>query len=78
MLHAIWVFAISPIRRTPTWLGIGSPPGFGTERPKKCGWVEGPCAHLKIIGLMNDAALLSPKVMQGKDKILEGHEESSR
>jgi hypothetical protein len=78
VLHAIRVFTVPSIRRTPAWLGIGGPPGLWAKGPEKRGRVKGSCAHLKIIGLKNDAALLSPIVMQCEDEILEGHEQSRR
>jgi hypothetical protein len=56
-------------------LGIGGPPGLRAKGPEERGWVEGACPHLKIIGLMNDAALLGPVVMQRKEEILEVHEQ---
>jgi hypothetical protein len=37
--------------------------------------MKGACPHFQIIGLMNDAALLSPVVMQRENEILEGHEQ---
>jgi hypothetical protein len=40
--------------------------------------MKGACPHFQIIGLMNDAALLGPVVMQRENEILEGHEQSSR
>jgi hypothetical protein len=40
--------------------------------------MKGARPHLQIIGLMDDAALLGPVVMQREDEILEGHEQSSR
>jgi hypothetical protein len=35
--------------------------------------VKSACPHLKIIGLMNDATLLGPEVMQRENEILEVH-----
>ena len=40
--------------------------------------MKGAGPHLQIIGLMDDAALVGPIVMQRKNEILEGHEQSSR
>jgi hypothetical protein len=40
--------------------------------------MKGACPHLQIIGLMDDAALVGPVVMQRENEILEGHEQSSR
>ena len=40
--------------------------------------MKGACPHLQIIGLMNDAALPGPVVMQRENEILEGHEQSRR
>ena len=40
--------------------------------------MKGASPHLQIIGLMNNAALISPVLMQRENEILEGHEQSSR
>ena len=37
--------------------------------------MKGACPHFQIIGLMNDAALPGPVVMQRENEILEGHEQ---
>ena len=40
--------------------------------------MKGACPHFKIIGLVQDAALVYPVLMQCENEILEGHEQSSR
>ena len=40
--------------------------------------MKGARPHFQIIGLMDDAALVGPVVMQRENEILEGHEQSSR
>ncbi len=40
--------------------------------------MKGASPHFQIIGLMNDATLFCPVVMQREDEILEGHEQSRR
>jgi hypothetical protein len=40
--------------------------------------MKGAGPHLQVIGLMKDAALVGPVVMQRENEILEGHEQSSR
>ena len=40
--------------------------------------MKGAGPHLQIIGLMDDAALVGPVVMQRENEILEGHEQSRR
>ena len=40
--------------------------------------MKGAGPHLQIIGLMDNAALVGPVVMQRENEILEGHEQSSR
>jgi hypothetical protein len=78
VLHAIRILAVSPIRWTPAWLGIGGTPGLWAKGAEERGWMKGTRPHLQIVGLMNDAALLGPVVMQCENEILEGHEQSSR
>jgi hypothetical protein len=75
VLQAIWILAVSSIRRPPTWLRIGCPPGLRTKGSEERGWMKGARPHLQIIGLMDDAALLGPVSMQREDEILEGHEQ---
>ena len=36
-----------------------------------------PSPHFEIIRLMENTALISPELMEGKDQILEGHKQSS-
>ena len=36
-----------------------------------------PSPHFEIIRLMENTALISPELMEGKDQILEGHNQSS-
>ena len=73
VLHTIRILPISSIRRTPTWLGIGGPPGLRAQRPEERGWMKRAGAHLQIIGLMDNAALVGPVMMQREDEILEIH-----
>ena len=40
--------------------------------------MKGACPHFQIIGLVQDAALVYPVLMQCENEILEGHEQSSR
>jgi len=75
VLHAIRILAVSSIRRTAAWLRIGGPPGFRAKGPEERGWMKGTGPHLQIIGLMDDAALGGPVVMQRENEILEGHEQ---
>src|SRR5262249_6074869 len=78
VLHAVRVLAISSICRTPAWLRIGGPPRLRTKAPEERGWMKGARPHFKIIGLVQDTALLGPVLMQCENEILEGHEQSSR
>src|SRR5207244_5980953 len=57
-------------------LRIGRLPGLRTQRPQKRGRVEGSGSHFQIVGLMNDAALVSPIAVEGEDQLLEGHSSS--
>lgn len=73
MLHAIRIFAVSSIRGTPAWLGISSPPGLRAQGPEERSGMKGARPHFQIIGLVDNAALLCPEVMQRENEILEGH-----
>jgi hypothetical protein len=40
--------------------------------------MKGARPHFQVVGLMNDATLISPVSMQCENEVLEGHEQSSR
>jgi hypothetical protein len=73
MLQPVRVFAVPAIGRTPAGLRIGRTPRLRTERAEKGRRMKCPCAHLKIVRLLNNAALVSPEAMEGKDQVLERH-----
>jgi hypothetical protein len=70
VLHPVGVLAVTAIGRPARRLYIGGAPGLGTEYTQKGGWMEGTCTDLNIVGLMNDAALRSPVILQGQYKLL--------
>ena len=39
--------------------------------------MEGPSPHFEVVWLLNNAALVSPETLEGKDQVLEGHKQSS-
>src|SRR5262245_5394024 len=78
VLHAIWIFTVSPICGTPAWLGIGRAPRLRAKGSEERGRMKRAGPHLQIISLMNDTALVGPVMIQRENEILEGHEQSSR
>ena len=76
VLHPVRIVPVPAVSRAPAGLRIGRLPGLRTQRPQKRGRVEGSGSHFQIVGLMNDAALVSPIAVEGEDQLLEGHSSS--
>jgi hypothetical protein len=70
VLEAVGVLAVTAIGGTPGWLHIGDIPRFGTKDPEERGRVEGSGPLFGIIGLLDNASLLRPVPLQGKNEIL--------
>src|SRR5215210_4510433 len=70
VLHSVWIFAVASVRRPPTGLRIGCPPWLRTERSEKGCRMKCSCSHFQVIRLLDDAALISPKTMEGEYEIL--------
>src|SRR5215208_73996 len=78
MLHPVWIFAVASVRRPSTGLRIGCPPWLWTQRSEKGSRMKCSCSHFQVIRLLDDAALISPKTMEGEDEILIVQEMSCR
>src|SRR5690606_14157575 len=70
VLQPEWIVAVSPVRGAPRGLYVSSAPGFRSDSPQQRRGVERAGPHLHVIGLQNDAALLRPIVLQGKNELL--------
>jgi len=73
MLEPVGIFAISPVSGTSAWFHIGCTPGFRTESPEKGGRIKRSGALFRIIRLGEQAVVRFPKMVEGKDDILECH-----
>ena len=78
MLHPVWIFAVASVRGPSTGLRIGCPPWLRTQRSEKGSRMKCSCSHFQVIRLLDDAALISPKTMEGEDEILIVQEMSCR
>ncbi len=70
-LHAVGVLAVAPIIRADGGLYVGHVPRLRAQHAQGGGGVERAGAHLLVIGLPDEAALLSPEVLQAEDDGLE-------
>ncbi|MPM26107.1 hypothetical protein SDC9_72608 [bioreactor metagenome] len=73
VLQAVGVLAVPAVGGPPGRLHVAHPPRLGSEDPEARGGVHGACAHLYVIGLLDDASLLRPEPFEPKDDFLEIH-----
>src|SRR4029078_11379111 len=63
--------AIAAVLRPPRRLHVGRPPGLRSKRAQGGCGVKGAGAHLHVVGLQNDAALVRPIALKPEDQVLE-------
>jgi len=73
LLHAIGVFAVPAVVRAYGGLHISHLPWLGPQHAQDRSRIHGPCAHLDIVGLPDQTALLRPELLQSHDHLLEIH-----
>ncbi len=73
LLPAVGVLAISPIGRPHRRLGVGHVPWLGPQDAQRCGGVERSRAHLHIVRLPHDAAMVGPELVEPHDHRLKVH-----
>src|SRR5712691_4015965 len=71
MLQAIGIFAVAAILGPSRGLHVGRVPRLRPDRAQEGGPMESTCAHFHIHRLHDDAALLSPIVLQFENDLLE-------
>jgi hypothetical protein len=71
MLEPVRVLAVATVGRAAGGLDVGGLPGIGAERPERGGGMKRPSAHLDVIGLEDDAALIAPIIVERQDELLE-------
>ena len=64
VLQPVGVLAVAAILGPARGLHVGGVPGLGAERAQGGGRMEGAGAHLHVVGLQDDAALLAPELLQ--------------
>jgi len=70
-LHAVGIFTIAPIVWADGRLNVSHIPGLRAQHAQRSGRVERACTHLLVIRLPDEAAVLSPIVLQSHDNGLE-------
>jgi uncharacterized protein len=68
--QAVWVFAVATVRRAAAGLNKGGVPRVWAKRAQRGRGVERPGTHFHVIRLQDNAPLLPPIIMEGKDQIL--------
>ena len=71
VLQAVGVLAVAAILGPARGLHVAGVPRLGAERAQRRRRMEGAGAHLHVVGLQDDAALLAPELLQGQDQVLE-------
>ena len=71
MLQPVGVLAVAAVLGPARGLHVGRVPRLGAQRAQGGGRVEGAGAHLHVVGLQDDAALLAPELLQRQDQVLE-------
>ena len=72
MLEPVGVLAVAAVGRAAAGLDEGGVPRLGPERAQRRRGVEGARAHLHVVGLEDQAALLAPIIVERQDQLLEG------
>ena len=72
MLQPVGVLAIAPVLGAARGLHVGGAPRLRAERAQRGRRVEGARAHLHVVGLQDDAALLRPIALEREDQPLKG------
>src|SRR4030042_4064134 len=70
-LHAVVVLTVTAIIGADGGFHISYVPGFWSQHTQGGSRVERPCTHLLVIRLPDQAAVVSPEVLQGEDDGLE-------
>ena len=71
MLEPVRILAVAAVGRAAAGLDEGGLPRIGAERAQGRRRVEGARAHLHVVGLEDDAALLAPIIVERQDQPLE-------
>ena len=71
VLEPVGVGAVAPVGRPAGGLHIGRAPGFLAQAAQRRRGMEGPGAHLHVVGLQDDAAPRGPVRLQAEDERLE-------
>src|SRR5215471_3694570 len=71
-VQAVGVLAVASIGRPARWLDISDAIGSGTEDTKERFRVHGAGANFGVVGLLENAPLVSPEVHEFENEILKG------
>ena len=73
VLGAVGVIAVAAVGGTSAGLRVGHGPGFRTDGPQHRVRTHGARPLFRVIGLQQQAALVSPEAVEGADDVLEVH-----
>ena len=67
MLEPVGVLAVAAVGGPAGGLDVGHVPGLGPQGAQKGRRVEGAGADLEVVGLLEDATLVGPVFVEGKN-----------
>lgn len=70
VLQPVGILAIAAVGRPAGWLHVRDVPGFGTEHSEEGSRVHSPRTFFYVVGLLYDAAPVSPEPFQGEYEFL--------
>ncbi len=70
-LEAVGVLAVTPVIGADRRLDVRHVPRLGAEHAQEGGRVHRPCTHLGVVGLGDETAVVSPKLLEFEDDFLE-------
>ena len=73
LVEAVRVLAVAAVGGPARGLHVGDAPGLGAEHAQEGLGVHGPRAHLRVPGLVDEAAAIGPVVLEGEHDLLQRH-----
>ena len=73
MLQTVWIFSITAVSRTATWLNISHVPRFWPQRMQKGRGIHSSRPFFNVVRLHDDAALFAPELVQCQNHFLKIH-----
>ena len=73
MLQTVWIFSITAVSRTATWLNISHVPRLWPQRMQKGRGIHSSRPFFNVVRLHDDAALFAPELVQCQNHFLKIH-----